>query len=99
MAVMGVTIGCAQPYAIYMSSLLCRFAGYYVLRQVYETKACDLVSAHEDSHAGDSGMWLTAHNSHPSHKHTYLAQPIEFYGLAILLHSEVEPEWPSWGYH
>ena len=34
MAVMGVTIGCAQPYAIYMSSLLCRFAGYYVLRQV-----------------------------------------------------------------
>ena len=34
MAVMGVTIGCAQPYAIYMSLLLCRFAGYYVLRQV-----------------------------------------------------------------
>ena len=57
MAILGVTIGGAQPCAIYMSSLLCRFVGYYVWWQVYETKACDLVSGYEDSEAIDSGGW------------------------------------------
>ena len=36
----GVTIVFAQPYAIYMSSLLCRFAGYYGLRQIDGSRNC-----------------------------------------------------------
>ena len=50
---MGVTIGGAQSCAIYMSSLLCRFAGFYGLRQVSEPKACDLVSGYEDIDAAE----------------------------------------------